>query len=194
VFTPFHKPPYPYPYGRSVDETTTGATARVFGATSGLKGARAAGSEDSNDRACAGISSIVLAAASRVSSWLGGSEDALAAATSPAAISLMAGEDAVASAEGASPACVGSASVAAARLEAAFAGAFGRAGSSALASLVTSSNRGERRSSSARPRSPPASSLRALLFHGRSGAEVTASPEAGAGAGCVTRSMEMGYL
>jgi hypothetical protein len=23
VFTPFHKPPYPYPYGRSVDETTT---------------------------------------------------------------------------------------------------------------------------------------------------------------------------
>jgi ribonuclease HI len=24
VFTPFHKPPYPYLYGRSVDETTTG--------------------------------------------------------------------------------------------------------------------------------------------------------------------------
>jgi hypothetical protein len=23
VFTPFHKPPYPYLYGRSVDETTT---------------------------------------------------------------------------------------------------------------------------------------------------------------------------
>jgi hypothetical protein len=23
VFTPFHKPPYPYPYGRFVDETTT---------------------------------------------------------------------------------------------------------------------------------------------------------------------------
>jgi hypothetical protein len=23
VVTPFHKPPYPYPYGRSVDETTT---------------------------------------------------------------------------------------------------------------------------------------------------------------------------
>jgi hypothetical protein len=23
MFTPFHKPPYPYPYGRSVDETTT---------------------------------------------------------------------------------------------------------------------------------------------------------------------------
>jgi hypothetical protein len=23
VFTPFHKPPYTYPYGRSVDETTT---------------------------------------------------------------------------------------------------------------------------------------------------------------------------
>jgi hypothetical protein len=26
VFTPFHKPPYPYPYGRSVDETTTDMT------------------------------------------------------------------------------------------------------------------------------------------------------------------------
>jgi hypothetical protein len=25
VFTPFHKPPYPYPYGRSVDETMTPA-------------------------------------------------------------------------------------------------------------------------------------------------------------------------
>jgi hypothetical protein len=24
VFTPFHKPPYTYPYGRSVDETTIG--------------------------------------------------------------------------------------------------------------------------------------------------------------------------
>jgi hypothetical protein len=23
VFTPFHKPPYPYRYGRSVDKTTT---------------------------------------------------------------------------------------------------------------------------------------------------------------------------
>jgi hypothetical protein len=23
MFTPFHKPPYTYPYGRSVDETTT---------------------------------------------------------------------------------------------------------------------------------------------------------------------------
>jgi hypothetical protein len=27
MFTPFHKPPYPYPYGRSVDETTTYAIA-----------------------------------------------------------------------------------------------------------------------------------------------------------------------
>jgi hypothetical protein len=26
VFTPFRKPPYTYPYGRSVDETTTGIT------------------------------------------------------------------------------------------------------------------------------------------------------------------------
>jgi hypothetical protein len=25
VFTPFHKPPYTYPYGRSIDETTTTA-------------------------------------------------------------------------------------------------------------------------------------------------------------------------
>jgi hypothetical protein len=23
MFTPFHKPPYTYPYGRSIDETTT---------------------------------------------------------------------------------------------------------------------------------------------------------------------------
>jgi hypothetical protein len=23
MFTPFHKPPYPYLYGRSIDETTT---------------------------------------------------------------------------------------------------------------------------------------------------------------------------
>jgi hypothetical protein len=29
VFTPFHKPPYPYLYGRSVDETTTTATVEV---------------------------------------------------------------------------------------------------------------------------------------------------------------------
>jgi hypothetical protein len=29
VFTPFHKPPYPYPYGRSVDETMTGAVIRT---------------------------------------------------------------------------------------------------------------------------------------------------------------------
>jgi hypothetical protein len=30
VFTPFHKPPYTYPYGRSVDETMTGAPAPVL--------------------------------------------------------------------------------------------------------------------------------------------------------------------
>jgi hypothetical protein len=28
VFTPFHKPPYTYPYGRSVDETTTQGLAK----------------------------------------------------------------------------------------------------------------------------------------------------------------------
>jgi hypothetical protein len=31
VFTPFHKPPYTYPYGRSVDKTTTGQEVVVGG-------------------------------------------------------------------------------------------------------------------------------------------------------------------
>jgi hypothetical protein len=30
VFTPFHKPTYPYPYGRSVDETTTSRKVLFF--------------------------------------------------------------------------------------------------------------------------------------------------------------------
>jgi hypothetical protein len=30
VFTAFHKPPYTYPYGRSVDETTTVGAADYF--------------------------------------------------------------------------------------------------------------------------------------------------------------------
>jgi hypothetical protein len=34
VFTPFHKPPYTYPYGRSVDETTTQAVAKKVFMTS----------------------------------------------------------------------------------------------------------------------------------------------------------------
>jgi hypothetical protein len=29
VFTPFHKPPYTYPYGRSIDETTTSTTVSI---------------------------------------------------------------------------------------------------------------------------------------------------------------------
>jgi hypothetical protein len=166
----------------------------VLGASSGLEGVWAAGSEGSNNPACIGVSSVVFAAALRVSSWLGGSEDAWAAVTSPAAISSMAGGGVAASAEAVSPAGVGLASVAAAGLETAFAGTSGRVGSSTLASLTTNSNRGERRSSSARPKSPPASSLRTLLLHGRSGVEVSASPDAEAGEGCVIRSMEMGDL
>jgi hypothetical protein len=93
-----------------------------------------------------------------------------------------------------SPAGIGSAPVAAAGLETTFAGASGRAGSSAPASLATGSNRGEWWSSSTRPESLPVSSLRALLLHERSGAEITACPEAGAGGGCVTGSMERGEL
>jgi hypothetical protein len=93
-----------------------------------------------------------------------------------------------------SPAGIGPASVAAARLEATSAGASGRAGSSALASLTAGSNHGEWRSSSTRPKSLPISSLRALLLHERSGAKITASPEAGAEGGYVTRSTERGDL
>jgi hypothetical protein len=89
---------------------------------------------------------------------------------------------------------VGLALVAIAGLEAASAGASGRAGSSAPALLAAGSNRGEGRSSSTRPKSPPISSLRALLLHERSGAEITVSPESGAGGGCVTRSTERGDL
>jgi hypothetical protein len=99
-----------------------------------------------------------------------------------------------ASAEVVSLACVGTASAVAAGLEIAFDGASGRTGSSALASPVTNSDCGERRSSSARPKSPPASSLHALLLHGRSGVEVSASLDAEAGGGYVIRSMEMGDL
>jgi hypothetical protein len=65
----------------------------VFGATLELEGVRTAGSEGSNDHAGAGVSSTVFAVASRVSSWLDGSEDALAAATSPVMISPMAEEE-----------------------------------------------------------------------------------------------------
>jgi hypothetical protein len=93
-----------------------------------------------------------------------------------------------------SPARVGTASAVAAGLETTFTGASGQTGSSALTSLSTNSNRGERRFSSARPRSSPASSLRALLLHGRSGVEVLVSPDADAGGGCVSRSTEIGDL
>jgi hypothetical protein len=93
-----------------------------------------------------------------------------------------------------SPAGIGSASVAAAGLETASADASRRAGSSALVSLTTGSNRGEWRSSSMRPKLLPVSSLRAFLLHEGSGAEITVSPEAGAGGGCATRSTERGDL
>jgi hypothetical protein len=45
-----------------------GTTDRVLGAGSGLEGVRAAGSEGSSDPACTGVSSVVFAATSRVSS------------------------------------------------------------------------------------------------------------------------------
>jgi hypothetical protein len=141
------------------------------------------------------VSSVAFVTASRVPSWLGGSEDAWAAASFPAATSSAAGEGGVAaSAEAISPAGIGSASVAAAGPETASAGTSGRTGSSAPASLATDSNRGEWRSSSTRPKSPPVSSLRTLLLRGRSGVKVSASPDAKAGGGCVIISMAMGDL
>jgi hypothetical protein len=40
MFTPFQKPPYTYPYGRSIDETMTSTQRRplplAFGMTTGL--------------------------------------------------------------------------------------------------------------------------------------------------------------
>jgi hypothetical protein len=96
------------------------------------------------------------------------------------------------STEVASPAHVGTASAAAAGLETTLAGASGRTGSSALTSLSATSNRGERRFSLARPRSPLASSLRTLLLRGRLGVEVSVSPDATAVGGCVSRSTQNG--
>jgi hypothetical protein len=93
-----------------------------------------------------------------------------------------------------SPAGVGSASVAAAGLETASVGTSGRAGPSASVSLAAGSNRGERRSSSMRPKSLPVSSLRALLLHEGSKAGIMVSPEVGAGGGCVARPTERGDL
>jgi hypothetical protein len=172
-----------------------GTAACTLGASLTLEGVRAAGSGDSNDPARTGVSSVVSAAALRVPSWLGGSEDAWATMSFPTVASLPAGGGGIAAPVGViSPAGIGSASVAAAGLEIASAGVSGRAGSSAPASLAAGSNRGEWRSSSTRPKSLPVSSLRALLLHERSGADITASPEAGAGGGCVTRSMERGDL
>jgi hypothetical protein len=73
-------------------------------------------------------------------------------------------------------------------------GTSGRAGSSALASLATSFNRGEPRSSSMRPESPPISSLRALLRQEGSRAGVAVSPEATAGGGWAAKPTERGDL
>jgi hypothetical protein len=61
------------------------------------------------------------------------------------------------------------------------AGASGWTSSSVLPSPSTTSNREEWRSSLAQPRSPPTSSLHALLLHERSGVEVLVSPNAVAG-------------
>jgi hypothetical protein len=152
-----------------------GTTAFALGASPGLEGARAAGSEGSSDPMRTEVSSV-------------------ASAASPAAASSTAGGGVAASAKVISPASIGSASVAAAGLETAFTGTSGRTSSSALASLATDSNRGESRSSSARPESSPASSLCTLLLRWRSGVEVSASPDAEAGGGCVIRSMAMGDL
>jgi hypothetical protein len=74
------------------------------------------------------------------------------------------------------------------------AGTSGCAGSSALVSPATSFNRGEQRTSSTRPESPPISSLRALLWQEGSRAGVTIPPEATVGGGWATESTERGDL
>jgi hypothetical protein len=89
---------------------------------------------------------------------------------------------------------VESASGVAAERATASTGTSGHAGSSALASLATSFNRGEQRSSSMRPESPPISTLRALLWHEGSRAGVTVSSEATAGGGWAAESTERGDL
>jgi hypothetical protein len=132
----------------------------MLGVSVGLGEVRAAGSGGSNDPARIGVSSIASAAASRVSSWLGGSEDAWVAASFPAAMSSVVGGGSAAAPAGVtSPAGVGSASVAAAGLETPSVGASGWAVPFASVSLAAGSNRGERQSSSMRPKSLPASSL-----------------------------------
>jgi hypothetical protein len=172
-----------------------GTAACTLGVSVGLGEVRAAGSGGSNDPAHIGVSSVASAAASRVSSWLGGSEDAWVAASFPAATSSAAGGGSTAAPAGViSLAGVGSASVAAAGLETMSVGSSGRADSSASVSLAAGSNRGERWSSSMRPKSLPVSSLRALLLHEGPEAGITVSSEVGAGGGCVARSMERGDL
>jgi hypothetical protein len=168
-----------------------GTVAYTFNTSLGLEGVRAAGSEGSSNPARTGVSSVASIATSRVPSWLGRSEDVQAAASFPVATSSVAGGRGVAASAGVIfPAGVESTSGAATGLEIASAGTSERTGSSALVSLATGSNRGEWRSSSMRPESLPTSSLRALLWHEGSGAEITVSPEEGVGEGCVAKSTE----
>jgi hypothetical protein len=92
------------------------------------------------------------------------------------------------------PPRVSSASAAAAGLETILADVSRWAGSFVLPSPLTTPSRGEWRPSLVQPRSPPASSLRTLLLHKRSGVEVSVSPYATTEGGCVSRSTEMGDL
>jgi hypothetical protein len=94
----------------------------------------------------------------------------------------------------ASPACVSLAPSAAAELEAMPVDTSEWSGSSVRSSPSMTSNREDQWSSPARLKSPLASSLRAFLLHERSGVEVSVSPDATAGGGCVSRSIEMGDL
>jgi hypothetical protein len=118
----------------------------------------------------------------------------MAASFSAVTSSVAGGGDRSASAGAVSLAGVEPASGMAAEQGTASTGTPGRAGSSALASLATSLNRGEPRSPSMRPESPPTFSLRAFFRQEGSRVGVAVSPEATTGGGWAAKPTERGDL
>jgi hypothetical protein len=163
-----------------------GTAACTLGASSRLEGAWTAGT---------GAFSVSPAAVSRALSRLGRSEDVWLAASFPAVtFSVAGGGDRSALAGAVSLADVEPASGMAAGWGTASTGTSGCAGSSVLVSPAVGSNRGEQRSSSMRPESPPISSLRALLRQEASRVGVAVSPEAATGGGWAAKPTERGDL
>jgi hypothetical protein len=120
-----------------------GTVACMFNTSLGLEGVPAAGSGGSSNPARTAVSYIAFIVTSRIPSWLGGSEDAQAAASFPVATPSVAGGRGAAAPVGAiSPAGVESTSGAAIGLETVSADTSGWTGSSVLVSLATGSNRG----------------------------------------------------